>query len=104
MSYQKHSKFIINFFCRCYYSKQIFDVWENIGDHYAYNNSIMIAEVDCEDYKSLCRNFKVREYPTLIMFKNGVKFEKYVGLRTKEDIIEYIDSFLKHQITVKDEA
>lgn len=64
----------------------------------------MIAEVDCEDYKPLCRSFKIREYPTLIMFKDGVKFEKYVGLRTKEDIIEYIDNFLKNPVAVKDEA
>lgn len=65
---------------------------------------MLIAEVDCEDYKSLCRNYKVREYPALIMFKDGVKFEKYVGLRTKEDIIDYIDSYLQNPVALKDEV
>lgn len=83
------------YFCRCYYSKQIFETWENVGDHFANNKTIVIAEIDCEEYKSLCRNFKIREYPVLVMFKNGAKFEKYVGPRTKEDLIEYIDNFLK---------
>lgn len=80
--------------CRCFYSKQIFDTWESLGDHYAYNSSVLIAEVDCEPNKSLCKSFKIYEYPTLVMFRNSKKFEKYIGKRTKEELIEYVDDYL----------
>lgn len=61
----------------------------------------MIAEIDCESYKSLCQKFKVREYPTIIMFRNGFKFEKYVGERTKPDFVSYVQDVLGE---VKDET
>lgn len=79
---------------RCYFSKQIFELWESIGDHFAEHPNIQIAEVDCERNKDLCKVFKVTAYPTLLMFKNGVKYERYIGTRSKKDLIEYIENFI----------
>lgn len=90
---------------RCYYSKEIFGLWEDIGEHYEDNNDILIAEIDCESYKSICKNFKVRSYPLLIMFKNGVKHERYDGERKKSNIIAYVDGYLNQtKGNVRDET
>lgn len=80
---------------RCYFSKQIFETWENVGDFFAEQDNIKIAEVDCERQKDLCKLFKINAYPTLLMFKNGVKYEKYVGVRSKNDLVSYVENFVK---------
>jgi thiol-disulfide isomerase/thioredoxin len=94
----------VNQTLRCFYSKQVFETWENLGEHYAYNyTNIKIAEVDCEKNKSLCRKFKIRDYPQFIMFKEGRKFEKYIGKRKLKHFINYVDSYLKSSLLEKDE-
>lgn len=79
---------------RCQTCGLLFDIWESVGDRYAYNKKILIAEINCEDSSSLCEKFKVNKYPILMMIKSGRKLKRYDGSRLEEDLIEYIDDFL----------
>lgn len=56
-----------------------------------------IAEMDCEPDKNkkVCKSYKVTGYPALIFFKDGKKFEKYIGERSKEELIIYVNDFLR---------
>lgn len=49
---------------RCHFSKKIFDIWENLGEHYSNDKRILIAEMDCEPDKNkkVCKSFKVSGY------------------------------------------
>ena len=42
-----------------------------------------VGKVDIQQYQSLARKFKVRSIPTLILFKNGVEVNRFVGIKSK---------------------
>lgn len=48
-----------------------------------------------EKNKKVCKSYKVRGYPALIIFKDGVKYEKFIGERKLEDFVTYIEDFLR---------
>ncbi|CRK96813.1 CLUMA_CG009948, isoform B [Clunio marinus] len=74
---QENENVFVKFFTYwCYYSKQVFDTWEDLGEHYTNSKDVKIAEIDCENQKPLCKLYKVRNYPSFLMFKNGVKKRK----------------------------
>jgi thioredoxin-like negative regulator of GroEL len=63
---------------------------------------MLIADMDCGKYKATCQSFNVQEYPTLIIFKDGKRFEKFIGPRTTETITNYVEKFiLKRKIKDK---
>lgn len=84
----------------------MFEAWESLGDHYFEDDRIQIAEIDCEPElnKQVCKGFDVDAYPSLIMFKNGLKVEKYLEDRAVTDLINYADKFINEIVTVKDET
>jgi thioredoxin 1 len=49
-----------------------------------------IGKVNIEQYQSLAKRYKVRSIPTLILFKNGVEVNRYVGIKTKEFLLKEI--------------
>lgn len=51
-----------------------------------------IAKLNVDDNQGISIRFGIRAIPTLLIFKDGVLVETLVGLRQKEDIIEYIDT------------
>lgn len=59
-----------------------------------HNKDILIADIDCGKFKPTCQSFNVQEYPTLIVFRDGKRFEKYVGPRTSDAIKNYVDKFI----------
>ena len=54
---------------------------------------IHIAKVDCTVHRDLCSTHGVRGYPTLLLFKDGVKEgQKYAGSRELEALREFAKS------------
>ena len=49
-----------------------------------------IGKVDIEQFQSLAQKFKVRSIPTLILFKNGVEVNRFVGIKSKEFLLKEI--------------
>jgi thioredoxin 1 len=49
-----------------------------------------IGKVNIEQYQSLAQKFKVRNIPTLILFKNGVEVNRFVGIKSKEFLLKEI--------------
>jgi hypothetical protein len=101
----------------------MFDAWESLGDHYFEDDRIQIAEIDCEPdlNKQVCKGFGVDgliqcsfvvsfhqlsfiAYPTLLIFKNGAKADKFLEERTKDELVNYADKWIKEMTTVKDET
>lgn len=51
-----------------------------------------VGKVNIEQFQSLAQRFKVRSIPTLILFKNGVEVNRYVGIKTKEFLLKQIQN------------
>jgi thioredoxin 1 len=54
------------------------------------NGNSHVGKVNIEQYQSLAQKFQVRNIPTLIIVKNGVEINRFVGVKSKE--------FLLHQM------
>lgn len=54
-------------------------------------------EVDDGDNMKLAGRYKVRGFPTIILFKNGEEMDRFSGARSKTDVI----AFIKPHITDK---
>jgi thioredoxin 1 len=50
-----------------------------------------IGKVNIEEYQSLAQKFQVRNIPTLILLKNGVEVNRFVGIKNKEFLIQQIN-------------
>lgn len=49
-----------------------------------------ISKIDCDQYKSICTEHKVRGYPTLLWIVDGKQIAKYQGGRTHEELKAFV--------------
>lgn len=84
----------------------MFLTWEYLGEHYANNNKVVIAELDCTPKKNLkvCRAMDVGHYPTYILFKNGQREKKMSGRQQRFDLIEHVEDLLDGSAILRDET
>jgi thioredoxin 1 len=47
-----------------------------------------VGKVDIQQYQSLANKFKVRNIPTMILFKNGAEVNRFVGIKSKEFLLK----------------
>jgi thioredoxin 1 len=53
--------------------------------------NITVAKVNVDNQQPLASKFKVRNIPTLILFKNGVEVHRFVGVKTKQSIMKEVN-------------
>ena len=51
-----------------------------------------VGKVNIEQYQSLAEKFRVRNIPTLILLKNGIEVNRFVGIKNKEFLLKQIHS------------
>jgi len=56
------------------------------------NGNTRIGKVNIEDYQSLAQKFKVRNIPTMVLFKNGVEVNRFSGVKNKDYILKFIQN------------
>ena len=49
-----------------------------------------VGKINIEQYQSLAQKYKVRSIPTLILLKNGVEVNRFVGIKNKEFLLQQI--------------
>jgi thioredoxin 1 len=57
-------------------------------------NRVTIAKVNVDQHQQLAQKYKVRSIPTLIMFRDGVEVQRYVGVKTKKFLMNEIQKEL----------
>jgi thioredoxin 1 len=50
-----------------------------------------VGKVNIEQYQSLAQKFKVRGIPTMILFKNGAEINRFVGVKSKDFLLQQIE-------------
>jgi thioredoxin 1 len=56
-----------------------------------------VGKVDVESNQALAQKFQVRSIPTLILFNNGKEVSRFVGVKSKEFLLQQIRSKTKIQ-------
>lgn len=57
-----------------------------------YKGKVTVGKINVDEEQALARKYKVMSIPTIMLFKNGEVVDKVVGLRSKEDLEEIIES------------
>ena len=52
------------------------------------NGNSHVGKVDIQQYQSLANQFKVRSIPTLILLKNGIEINRFVGIKSKDFLLK----------------
>lgn len=58
------------------------------------NGEYEIVKIDVDESYDLAKKFGIMSVPTMIIFQDGVEAEKIIGLRSKDDIVETIKTYL----------
>ncbi len=53
-----------------------------------------VGKINIEQFQSVAAKYNVRSIPTLILFKNGKEFKRYVGVKNKEFLINQINQYI----------
>ena len=49
-----------------------------------------VGKVDIQQFQLLANKFKVRSIPTMILFKNGAEINRFVGIKSKDFLLNEI--------------
>ena len=81
----------------CHHCREFRRIWENLASLPKFSNSVIFANINCDENRKWCREFGVRGYPSVVFEDqaNEVKFV-YDGPRT----VEAMSSFLDKQLTL----
>jgi thioredoxin 1 len=55
------------------------------------NGNAHVGKVDIQQYQSLAQKFQVRNIPTLVLLKNGVEVNRFVGIKNKEFLLNQMN-------------
>jgi len=56
------------------------------------SDSVEVYKVNVDDNTELAQEHGVQSIPTLLVFKNGALSETIVGLKTKDELVEIVNS------------
>jgi protein disulfide-isomerase len=70
----------------CHHCQAIAPIWTQLGKEM--ERRLNIGEVNCEAETRLCKDVRVRGYPTILYFRGGERVE-YTGLRGLGDLVSY---------------
>ena len=54
------------------------------------DSNAFVGKVDVEANQALASKYKVRSIPTMILFKNGIEVNRFVGVKNKEFLLKQI--------------
>jgi thioredoxin 1 len=55
-------------------------------------NNLHVGKVDIEQYQSLAQKFKIRSIPTMVLLKDGIEINRFVGVKSKSFLLDMIKS------------
>ena len=81
---------LVDFFATwCGPCKMLGPVLEEVADE---TDALKIVKVDIDQNMDLAQSFGIMSVPTLIMFKDGEEFDRQIGFRPKEQLLEMIEN------------
>ena len=59
-----------------------------------YEGRVLLAKIDADENMKLAGKYKLRGFPTIIMFINGEEVDRFGGMKAAEGIRRFIDAHL----------
>ncbi|KAG7207978.1 hypothetical protein KM043_009558 [Ampulex compressa] len=78
----------------CGHCQKLASTWEDVAKSLRHDDSVSISKIDCTQHRSVCGQFDIKGYPTLLWITDGKKMDKYTGQRTHEELKAYISMML----------
>jgi thioredoxin-like negative regulator of GroEL len=78
---------------RCGHCKKLAPTWVKLAKQL--QHSVTVAEVNCEDYKSLCSTQGVTGFPMLFFYPASGKKTEYTGNRNFEVLKDWVERAVK---------
>lgn len=97
-NFEKHvssGKHFVKFYAPwCGHCQKLAPVWERLAESLEYEPEVGVAKIDCTQFRSICNNFDIKGYPTLLWLEDGKRIDKYQGHRTHEELKTYVNKML----------
>lgn len=95
---------LVNFYAEwCRFSRELTPIFEKASNSVATdftNTNVVLARVDCELQGALCVQQGVSKYPTLKLFKYGVRYRsEYRNQRSVEAFLKYLEEQTANPLT-----
>lgn len=74
----------------CGHCKKFAPIWEAVGEKFE-DSDFQILAVNCQDHSAACHGSGISGYPTLKLLRNGKYAKDFDGLRTEENILQWIE-------------
>ncbi len=79
----------------CSHCREIAGTWTELAQRLGNNKNVRVAKVDCTTNADLCASQHVNAYPTLLLYKNGLKINDYAGARDLDSMHSFIAGYLR---------
>ncbi|CAI5461641.1 unnamed protein product [Closterium sp. Yama58-4] len=85
----------------CGHCKKLAPDYEKLATAFKKTKSVVIAKVDCDAYKEMCSDYRVRGYPTLKWFPAGTDIpDDYDGRREAAGMVTWVNEKLGTSVRV----
>ncbi|XP_015113214.1 thioredoxin domain-containing protein 5 homolog [Diachasma alloeum] len=88
----------------CGHCQKLAFTWDKLAQSNSHDDLVSISKVDCTQHRSVCEQFDIKGYPTLLWIEDGKKVDKYSGERSEEQLQEYVNKMLKKRSVVSDDS
>lgn len=90
-------KHFVKFFVPyCGHCKNMAPVWDELEDFFVKDTNVSLLSVDCTKSRSICDQYEVFRYPTMLWIEDGSVVEKYSGTRSFKYFKDYIENMLEN--------
>ncbi|XP_034672298.1 thioredoxin domain-containing protein 5 homolog [Drosophila subobscura] len=78
----------------CSHCQRLAPTWDELAKELKQFSGVTISKIDCTQYRSVCQDFEVKGYPTLLWIEDGKKIEKYSGARDLPTLKTYVEKMV----------
>jgi len=73
--------------------KMLSPIIDEVGAHFG--ESVLVGKLDADTNGDLVKELGIRNIPTVLIYKNGEVVDRFVGVKTKSEIVSMVESHIQ---------